>query len=184
MKTNRGRLQFTLVALVFLGPLAVAAWLYLGPGDWRPGGATNNGELVDPVISLADEALTPVGDAPAATLHGRWSIAYLNRETCDKACKQTLIQIRQIRLAAGKEAHRLQRVYIGQSKPDSAWLVQGHTGLLMLDSEKVEAATRALASGIYIIDPLGNLMMQYPIGTEHKPIFADLKKLLKYSRIG
>ncbi len=184
MKNNKGRLQFILVALVFLGPLAAAAWLYLGPGEWRPGAATNNGELVEPIIPLPDADLAPVGDAPTATLHGRWSIVYLNRDACDDVCRQTLIQIRQIRLAAGKEAHRLQRVYIGRALPEASWLTEGHTGLHLLAPDSVEAALEPLASGIYLIDPLGNLMMRYPLGTEHKPIYADIKKLLKYSRIG
>ncbi len=187
MSKKSGKIQFILIALVFLGPLAAAAWLYLGPGDWRPAGSTNNGTLVEPVIALPEQTLAPVGDADAGDLHGKWSIAYLNRGACDETCERTLIQIRQIRLAAGKEAHRLQRVYLGTAFASSEWLNLGHAGLQLLDLSQHEAITAALEpldSGIYLIDPLGNLMMRYPLGTEHKPIYADLKKLLKFSRIG
>jgi len=37
---------------------------------------------------------------------------------------------------------------------------------------------------IYLVDPLGNLMMRWPKDPDPKKISSDLKKLLKYSRIG
>ena len=37
---------------------------------------------------------------------------------------------------------------------------------------------------MYLIDPLGNLMMRWPKDPDPKKISSDLKKLLKYSRIG
>lgn len=40
------------------------------------------------------------------------------------------------------------------------------------------------AGRIYVVDPLGNLMMSYARTAEPKGLLEDLKKLLKYSRIG
>ena len=40
------------------------------------------------------------------------------------------------------------------------------------------------AQRLYIIDPLGNLMMSYPPDINPRGIMKDLKKLLKFSRIG
>jgi len=37
---------------------------------------------------------------------------------------------------------------------------------------------------IYLIDPNGNLMMRYTPDQLPKPLFKDLKHLLKVSRIG
>jgi hypothetical protein len=37
---------------------------------------------------------------------------------------------------------------------------------------------------IYLIDPLGNVMMRFPPEPEVKLLMKDLKRLLKYSRLG
>jgi len=41
-----------------------------------------------------------------------------------------------------------------------------------------------LSGRIYLIDPLGNLMMSYSPRSEPKGILSDMKKLLKLSHIG
>ena len=45
---RRGRRQLLALAAIFFVPLAVAFWLYYGPGGWRPAGGTNKGDLIDP----------------------------------------------------------------------------------------------------------------------------------------
>jgi hypothetical protein len=42
----------------------------------------------------------------------------------------------------------------------------------------------ALAPGIYIVDPLGNLVFHYALDAAGKPVLQDLKRLLKVSQIG
>ncbi len=37
---------------------------------------------------------------------------------------------------------------------------------------------------VYLIDPLGNLMMQYPADFKTRGLIRDLRHLLKWSRIG
>ena len=37
---------------------------------------------------------------------------------------------------------------------------------------------------IYLVDPLGNLMMRFPRDPDPARMIKDLKRLLKYSRIG
>ena len=37
---------------------------------------------------------------------------------------------------------------------------------------------------IYVVDPLGNLMMSYPAGADPNGIRKDLARLLRVSRIG
>lgn len=188
-KRSSGRLQMILVGLVFLGPLAIAAWMYFGPNEYRPIAGTNNGELLEPVITLPMASLQTPGQEPLADdiLRGKWSLAYLNKGPCEQLCEQTLIKIRQIRLATGKEAHRVQRVYLANAFPADDWLAAGHAGLLSARLDSAPAISDALApltDGLYLIDPLGNVMMRYSLTVEHKPIYTDLKKLLKFSRIG
>ena len=35
-RRRRGRRQLLILAAIFFVPLAVAFWLYYGPGEWRP----------------------------------------------------------------------------------------------------------------------------------------------------
>jgi len=37
---------------------------------------------------------------------------------------------------------------------------------------------------IYLVDPLGNLMMRYPRDPDPAKLLKDLQRLLRYSRIG
>ena len=50
--TARGRRSLLALAALFFVPVAVAFWLYYGTPGWRPRGAANQGELVDPAVPL------------------------------------------------------------------------------------------------------------------------------------
>jgi hypothetical protein len=98
--------------------------------------------------------------------------------------------MRQVRLAQGKEMNRLERVWLidDGAKPDPA-VLQAHTGLwVALGTEQAIAAAlpaeRSSREHIYLIDPLGNLMLRFPRDAEPKPMIRDLVRLLKYSRSG
>ena len=190
-KTQRsGRLQLFLVAAIFLGPLAIAAYLYFSPSEWRPDGRTNNGMLIQPVVTLPEESLaTPHGGVTGNSFfRGKWSLLYLERDDCGELCRETIVKIRQIRRALGGENDRLQRVFLfGGAIPEKSWFDAGHEGLIYADPAtgfRLADTLSVFDTGLYIVDPLGNLLMRYPIETESKPIYQDLKKLLKLSRIG
>ena len=38
--------------------------------------------------------------------------------------------------------------------------------------------------GIYLVDPIGNLMMRFPADPDPSGVIKDLQRLLKYSRLG
>ena len=45
-------------------------------------------------------------------------------------------------------------------------------------------AAGAITNHIYVIDPLGNLMMRFPRDPDPSRMLEDLQRLLKVSRIG
>ena len=49
-KTTWARLQMLVIAAVFLGPLAVATWMYYS-GAFTPDGRTNHGALLEPIVN-------------------------------------------------------------------------------------------------------------------------------------
>ena len=49
---------------------------------------------------------------------------------------------------------------------------------------RVRPTQRDMPVGIYIIDPLGNLVFFYPVDAPPEDVLKDLKRLLKVSQIG
>jgi hypothetical protein len=100
--------------------------------------------------------------------------------------------MRQLRLAQGKDMDRIERVWlITDDKPLETMVIREYDGTRMLRVKPdalrtwppAEQGTTA-ADHIYLIDPLGNLMMRFPKDADPNKIKRDLSKLLKASRIG
>lgn len=186
-RPGRGRLQLVLIAAVFFGPLLVATWMYQS-GALAPEGRSNHGRLMEPVTNLADA--TP--ESPVLALaDGRWIMLYANEAPCDDACLDALYRMRQTRQMVGREMDRLLRVFLhGDSAPDRVLLQGEHPGLITITDKRLASlldAKRpgdALPGGIYLIDPLSNLVMYFPPDLAPGDMVDDVKHLLKLSQIG
>jgi len=187
-KTRKGRVQLLLIAAVFLGPLALATWLYFGGQGLTPDGRTNNGVLLEPIINLADT----LPDSPLHTAtDGHWALIYASAVACDEACEYSLYTLRQSRLMLGKEMDRLYRVFLhGDTPPDTVLLADEHKGLITLqdsdlnDSLDNKKPADLEAGGYYLVDPLGNLVLYFRPDIEPSAMVEDIKHLLEFSRIG
>ncbi|MGI9344578.1 MAG: hypothetical protein ACR2QV_17245 [Gammaproteobacteria bacterium] len=200
---TRGRRQLLMLAGVFLGPVVFAFVVYYG-FDWRPAGATQHGELLQPPVLLPDVALivasgvdeSGVVESGAAEnqvaprLRRKWSLIVVAEDGCPAACQASLYETRQVRKALSRERDRTQRVLLIGGEFDRATLEQQHPDLIIVTTDSPVAGELAATTGaldmsfIYLADPLGNLMMRFPRDTGMKGIHTDLKKLLKLSRIG
>jgi hypothetical protein len=185
---RKGRIQFLLVAAVFLGPLIFAAWLYFTGNGLVPEGRTNNGVLLEPIVSLPEA----VPDSP---LHeaggGYWVLLYTNPGICDEACGRSLYTLRQSRLMLGKEMDRLVRVFLhGDTAPDTVLIEEEHAGLFSLQDDDLAALLEGNrpanleAGGYFLVDPLGNLVMYFRPDIDPQAMVEDIKHLLEFSRIG
>jgi cytochrome oxidase Cu insertion factor (SCO1/SenC/PrrC family) len=194
----RRRAVVLIVAAVFFLPLAIASYLYYAPSAWRPGGTVNRGALINPARELPEMALpTMQGGATAADfLRHRWTLVYVGNGACDARCHVALYQIRQVRLALNQDMERVQRLFIATDACcDREFLEREHPGLVIARGDTAAAAGLlkffptdagpvAGAGRIYIVDPLGNLMMAHPRDSNPKYLLEDLKRLLKLSQIG
>jgi cytochrome oxidase Cu insertion factor (SCO1/SenC/PrrC family) len=184
---------------VFFAPLIIAFALYYGVEGWRPSGQTNHGELVQPPQPLPEIDLASGNALPlaASVFKGKWTLVYVGAGECDARCREALTLMRQTRLALNDDLPRVQRVFlVTQACCDTPYLQTEHEGLLvgLLEGEGgaqfrevFQAAVPEpidQAGRIYIVDPLGNLMMSYPRNSEPKGLLIDMKKLLKLSHIG
>jgi cytochrome oxidase Cu insertion factor (SCO1/SenC/PrrC family) len=196
------------LALLFFAPVAVAFILYYGIG-WSPGGRVNQGELVEPPVPLPDLALpradepppaeaapaeSPEVMAPPTLLKGKWTLLYLGAGACPAGCRTDLYNTRQVRAALGADRERVQRVFLAEGACDIAWLHAQQPDLITLQANAAAAPLTTLlehagrsptaADRVYLIDPLGNLMMSYAVDARPKGMLEDLKKLLRLSHVG
>lgn len=186
--SKKGRVQFLLIAAVFLGPLALATWLYFGGQGLTPEGRTNHGALLEPIVNLVDE----LPDSPLhAVGDGYWSLVYANPAACDEACEYSLYTLRQSRLMLGKEMDRMIRVFLhGDTAPDKVLLADEHAGLITLqdgglnDLLQNKKPANLEAGGYYLVDPLGNLVLYFQPDIDPSAMVEDIKHLLELSRIG
>ena len=186
-KKGRGRVQFLLIAAIFLGPLALAAWMYFS-GALTPEGRTNHGALLQPIVNLG-EAL------PDSPLHahndGHWVLLYANDGVCDEPCEFSLYTLRQSRLMLGREMDRLVRVFLhGDIPPDTVLFTEEHQGLVTLQDASLKALLDSVkpadlaAGGYYLVDPLGNLVMYFRPDIDPQAMVEDIDHVLELSRIG
>ena len=190
----RGRRTLLGLAALFFVPLAVAFWLYYS-GGWRPEGSTNHGELIDPPRPLEDAAFTLADgttSARAGLLRDKWTLVYIGGGRCDEACQRALWVMRQTRLLLAEDMSRVQRVFIATRECcNTEFLEKEHPGLDVvqpLDPAALEVVARfpeqGRGTGVFIVDPLGNLMMRFDSSRDPKGLLQDLEKLLKLSHIG
>jgi hypothetical protein len=179
---------------LFLLPLAAAFWVYYGT-DWRPLRRVNHGELITPARPLPDMRPAAAFDAdsvPAELFHHKWSLVYIGNGQCGDTCRHTLYVMRQTRLSLNNEMTRVERVFLVTAECCARdFLVHEHPGLVVLNA--TDGVAEALLStfpvddreqSLFIVDPLGNLMMRFDTRQNPKGLLQDLKKLLSLSHIG
>jgi hypothetical protein len=182
-----------LLFVLFFGPLAMAWVLYYGSGDWRPEGRSNHGVLIEPPTPLPETALVLADGSLTRpdVLRHVWTLLYIDDGVCAEACREALYRSRQVRIALGKEIERVQRLYLYRG--DNTDLAGDHPDLIAADAGSPGGLDLLAAfpldappsgDNIYLVDPLGNLMMRFPLEDDARDIYLDLKKLLKLSRIG
>lgn len=196
---RRGRRQLLLLAALFFVPLAIAFWLYYGPTGWRPSGDASKGDLIDPARPLPALALTTADGTRTQPdfLRGKWSLVYVGDGLCDDRCRKALYLTRQSRIALNKDMDRVQRVFLVTGRCcDRGFLAQEHPDLVVarVDDDAAAALLEpfptyggvplADAGRIFIVDPLGNLLMSYAPAAPDKALLTDMKKLLRLSHIG
>jgi len=192
---RRGVRTLLIMAALFAAPVLAAWFFYLNP-QYLPSGRSNLGTLISPVLAVpADLRLTtPAGVAlDRSELEGKWTLVYLGGGDCPDACRERLYDLQQIRLALGEGSLSVERLLIltdaGASATGAA-LAQEFRGLAVAVMDEAGAAwlIDALGQGpqaldlVYILDPMGNLMMRYASDAPAKDILKDMGRLIKASK--
>jgi len=191
-------------ALFFLPLFLATIWFHVvrtGAISWS---SNSRGELITPAVPFTEFSLSEADSDAVFGLNdvrGKWTILYVPESDvpgtpCDTNCEKTLYDIRQARLALNHRMERVQRVMLtSQQVAFSDEVQSANVGLRLVNDNETDTSfidqINAAQNGmepktnlIYLIDPNGNLMMRYSPDQLPKPLFKDLKHLLKVSRIG
>ena len=189
---TRGRWKLLAVLAVCASPLIFS---YLTYYVIKPSGRTNYGTLIDPRAHPIPPLATVGLDGKPLALEaykGKWVMLQVAPGECPQACKEQMVKIRQLRLMQGKGMERIERVWlITDNAPLDIELMKVIDGahFLRVKPELVKAwlpveQGSEVSDHLYLIDPLGNLMMRFPKNAEPSKVTKDIGKLLKASAVG
>lgn len=136
-------------------------------------------------------------DADKEESESKWVLLVTGNKDCNETCQQALYTVRQVNIALGKEAERVTRVLVSHQNakalPND---IAAQHPRLSLATTKSGALQQFVAGGIsnddvtvdswniWVVDPLGNVILRYEADRHGKDILKDMKRLLKLSNIG
>ncbi len=211
---DRNKLKLTIILLAITVPITLATLLFQLSVNKRSFGTTSNGSLIIPVLDISELQLVDANGQQAYQSFEEmtanvspedyeprpWQLLYLGSSDCDAECQQRLYFLRQMHIRLGAESGRVQRVYV---QTDAAPLTPASTAylqqeqadmrILQADADKLRAALqRTLPAGddaanghyIYVMDPVGNIMLYFTPANDAEQMLDDIDQLLDHSSLG
>ena len=191
---RRGRWKMLAVLAVCAAPVVASYFTYY---VIRPAQQRSFGELMAEQAALPDvQARTLDGKHVALdSLKGQWLLISTGPGACPESCVRGLFVLRNSHASQGKEVERLERIWIiTDDAPPAAVVSEAYAGTHVLRADPATLAAwlvpdatdpaTALAHGLWIVDPLGHLMMHFPDAEQPEDVRDDIRTLLKNSRIG
>lgn len=205
MAGKRRRAWVTVLAifLLSLAPIVAAVVVYLNP-QWWPQDTSNYGQLIQPqreMPSSSDLPLTTLDGKPfdLQSMKGKWLLIAADGGACPDACARKLFIIRNTHASQGKNVDRLARIwFITDDEPVPQKVLDSYQGTIMVRARPGQLAhfllggdasasgpeQPALQAPMWMVDPLGHLMMQFPADADPVKVRDDVSKLVYNSRIG
>ena len=173
--------EFWMLLAMFILPIAFGTLFFYANPNYFSESTVNYGELIRPVIATEENDIEIDGDA---SLQGIWTMVYVSSR-CDDACEKAVEDMKTIRTLMNDDMRRIQRMIIIE---DNSTPISNNEGLIKAraTSKKLtESLKKYTENAIYLIDPIGNIMLYYePQNIDIRLVIKDLKRLFKYSRIG
>lgn len=182
---RRSMFTFWMVLLVTAAPFIASTFFYFVV---KPVGKPSYGQLIEPQRPVPALKLTTLSGKPVdlRNYNGYWMMIVAGPAACDRSCQSLLYDIRQFFIAAGDDRYRVARIWLvtdaGPVNPGVFEPAQG-TVILRAHPEQLKkwlplAAGEHLEGPIWLVDPLGNLMMSFPSNPDPLKTLAVFKKLL------
>jgi len=163
------RNKILLIGLVCAAPLVLGTLAY--HFKWDVGSSSNYGELLPP---------RPLAAPPFEKLRGKWVLVMADASRCDAWCEKKIYYLHQLWRAQGKDMNRVERLWLltDEAKP-RAELLPAIEGMRVERAPKLDAFPGAPADHVYLVDPLGNLMLRWPRDADPSRMLKDLQRLLR-----
>lgn len=194
IRTNKFKLLG--IFAVALVPVALAFVMYFG-GFALPSNKTNKGDLIWPPVEAS------VLGSGSGTLEAlvsskpNWYLMLSGAGVCDERCEELAHTIRQVNVSMGREMERVSRVILSETMMSDPVMLREKFPELMFAKAGSEQLTKfesivsdqgaVVESGVWsvwLVDPLGNILIHYGSAHDGYDMIDDLKKLLKLSNIG
>ncbi len=175
----KGRLILVAIILMFAFPAVIAKTVL--SNHWYQSGVTNKGILVEPRVTLDSLGLE------VSERDKLWRVGYVVPAKCGTLCQQHIHMLVQSHTALGKEQGRVTPVLLIDDNSEVPNVEQLAVEIMAINQAFISTIQ---GSEIVILDPLGQLVMHYPrsdssqLVAQSKSVLADLRKLLKLSRVG
>ena len=189
---SKSRLKLIGIVLLFVTPVIYAWYLVFFTNFKMHSKGVEHGLLISPIIQVGDFELVEPISHKIYQLMGKWTLVSFVENKCDKACEFQLYSLRQIWVALGKDGNKIQRLVIVKDNNliTSEQIKLGQGQFLLKDDrdlkERLNSRFKSYpafeSEAIYLIDPYGNLMMQYKKGTNPSGIIKDLERLIRISK--
>jgi len=198
---RKNKITMILLFAMFVAPIVFAVYIF-NTNDADSYKTKNRGNLIRPAKELKNIELQFFEDKKPYKLvdqEHQWLMVFIGKGECNDECKRQLVVMRQTRLAQGGEFTRVNRMYLmldEQSDQFMKEVKEYHPGLAVLNGtqaqidnvisqftldDKIDVGK---SNRIYIVDPIGNLMMYYEFDADASGIAKDLMRLLKASQMG
>ncbi len=193
VQRRRARRMLVLLFVVCAAPAIAAYLMYY---VFKPAGGTSAyGKLIEPQRPLPSLTVRDdeTGESLAlSSLKGKWLMISADTAACDENCVSKLFYMRQIRVLQGNERTRVETLWLltdGAAVPETIDTAYPDTRRLRADPIALASwlptqEGTGLRDHIYLVDPLGNLMMAFPKNADPGKIKRDLARLLKWSGTG
>jgi cytochrome oxidase Cu insertion factor (SCO1/SenC/PrrC family) len=196
---DKGKKSFLWLIAAFVAPILIGTLLFFNLE--RLGfkkGSVNYGTLIQPAFPAEIHDLMQENKKAVRknTLAKKWTMLYIKQNNCDSHCQESLLLIKRVRLLMNEQMRRVRTVFVSNiatttsvSKKENPHLVLANISNEPLANKGTSAFLKQFPqldkNPIYLLDPLGNLMMYYPQAKPNaKKMIKDLLKLLKYSHLG
>ena len=191
---NKG---FITALLIFLTPIIVitvsTVWYYSGYG---PEQKVNYGRLLsDPIDVGTLDLELDYQNLNVDSMERKWMLVHFINDACLESCADLIYVARQVNVLLARQQTRVKR-YIAapiEVKPKLENFFTTYQDLNFIEiKDQFTTIEEFKKNGIdpfaqpnmFVIDPIGNIILHYSGEVDGKKLLADLKKLLGASKIG
>ena len=191
---NKG---FITALLIFLTPIIVitvsTVWYYSGYG---PEEKVNYGRLLsDPIDVGTLDLELDYQNLNVDSMERKWMLVHFINDACLESCADLIYVARQVNVLLARQQTRVKR-YIAapiEVKPKLENFFTTYQDLNFIEVKDQSTTIQEFKKNgidpfaqpnMFVIDPIGNIILYYSGEVDGKKLLADLKKLLGASKIG